>query len=150
MEIQKQFFRRGRDFNRSGANISPELIGIYELRGSIPNELASNIVSRQDERITTVFHFVVDGYGNVIQSVPLNEKAKSMPTYYMHDLISILVVPSKIDGSLSEEQYQSLVDLVKFIKNECNLSEIKELNMRCFDDPENYEIFLNDVLNECH
>lgn len=145
MEIQKQFLRRGRDFNRSGAGILPELIGIYEFKSNLPNELASNIISHQDERITTVFHFVVDGYGNVIQSVPLNEKAKFMPSYYMHDVISILVAPSNVDGNLSEKQYQSLVSLVKYIKEKCNLDKIKELNMRCFDDPEKLEKFLNDI-----
>ena len=132
MEIQKQFLRKGRDYNRSGAQIRPKLIGLYELKDNLPNMLASNVVSHQDEGITTVFHFVVDGKGNVIQAVPLTEKARFMPTYYMNELVSILVVPSNVDGSLSDKQYESLVELVKYIKVTCGLKDIKELNMRCF------------------
>lgn len=71
MEIQKQFLRKGRDYNRSGAQLRPKMIGLYELKDNLPNMLASNVVSHQDEGITTVFHFVVDGKGNVIQAVPL-------------------------------------------------------------------------------
>ena len=142
MEIQKQFLRKGRDFNRSGSQIKPKLIGLYELKDNLPNMLASNVVSHQDEGITTVFHFVVDGKGNVIQAVPLNEKARFMPTYYMNELVSILVVPANIDGSLSDIQYQNLIDLVKFVKEKSNLKDVKELNMRCFSDPEKFEDFL--------
>ena len=148
MEIQKQFLRKGRDFNRSGAQIRPKLIGLYELKDNLPNMLASNVVSHQDEGITTVFHFVIDGKGNVIQAVPLNEKARFMPTYYMNELISILVVPANIDGSLSEMQYNCLVDLVKFVKEKCGLNDVRELNMRCFTDPEKFNEFISETENE--
>lgn len=142
MEIQKQFLRKGKDFNRSGAQLKPKLIGIYELKNNLPNMLASNVISHQDKGITTVFHFVIDGKGNVIQSVPLSEKARFMPTYYMNELVSILVVPANIDGSLSDIQYNNLIDLVKFIKEKCNLKDVKELNMRCFTDPEKFKEFV--------
>ena len=56
MEIQKQFLRKGRDYNRSGAQLRPKMIGLYELKDNLPNMLASNVVSHQDEGITTVFH----------------------------------------------------------------------------------------------
>lgn len=147
MEIQKQFLRKGRDYNRSGAQLRPKLIGLYELKDNLPNMLASNVVSHQDEGITTVFHFVVDGKGNVIQAVPLTEKARFMPTYYMNELISILVVPANIDGSLSDIQYNNLIDLVKFIKEKCGLKEVKELNMRCFSDPDNFIEFMDAIKN---
>ena len=142
MEIQKQFLRKGRDYNRSGAQLRPKLIGLYELKDNLPNMLASNVVSHQDEGITTVFHFVVDGKGNVIQAVPLNEKARFMPTYYMNELVSILVVPAGIDGKLSDIQYENLVSLVKYIKETCNLKEVRELNMRCFTDPDKFNDFI--------
>ena len=142
MEIQKQFLRKGRDYNRSGAQLRPKLIGLYELKNNLPNMLASNVVSHQDEGITTVFHFVVDGKGNVIQAVPLSEKARFMPTHYMNELISILVVPAGVDGKLSEVQYENLVDLVKHIKKTCNLKEVIELNMRCFTDPDKFNDFI--------
>ncbi len=148
MEIQKQFLRKGRDFNRSGAQIRPKLIGLYELKDNLPNMLASNVVSHQDEGITTVFHFVIDGKGNIIQAVPLNEKARFMPTYYMNELISILVVPANVDGSLSETQYNCLVDLVKFVKEKCGLNDVRELNMRCFTDPEKFNEFISETENE--
>ncbi len=147
MEIQKQFLRKGRDYNRSGAQIRPKLIGLYELKDNLPNMLASNVVSHQDEGITTVFHFVIDGKGNVIQAVPLNEKARFMPTYYMNELISILVVPANIDGSLSDKQYESLVELVKHIKSTCDLKDVRELNMRCFTDPEKFDEFIVETEN---
>lgn len=147
MEIQKQFLRKGRDYNRSGAQLRPKLIGLYELKDNLPNMLASNVVSHQDEGITTVFHFVVDGKGNVIQAVPLNEKARFMPTYYMNELVSILVVPANIDGSLSNKQYESLVELVKYIKSTCDLKDVKELNMRCFTDPEKFDKFILETEN---
>lgn len=145
MEIHKQLLRRGRDYNRSGAELKPELIGLYELKGSLPGELASNVVSHQDEFITTVFHFVVDGHGNVIQAVPLTEKAKFMPTYYMKGLISILVVPANVDGSLSKMQYDNLIDLIKYVKEKCELKDVKELNMRCFEDPDYFNEFIKKV-----
>lgn len=145
MEIQKQFLRRGKDFNRSGAELKPELIGLFELKNTLPGELASNVISHQDEFITTVFHFVVDGHGNVIQSVPLNERAKFMPTFYMKGMISVLVIPASIDGSLSELQHNNLIELIKYIKEKCELREVKELNMRCFDDPEKFESFLEKI-----
>lgn len=147
MEIQKQFLRKGRDYNRSGAQLRPKLIGLYELKDNLPNMLASNVVSHQDEGITTVFHFVVDGKGNVIQAVPLSEKARFMPTYYMNELVSILVVPSNVDGSLSDKQYKSLVELVKYIKATCNLKDIRELNMRCFTDPDKFNEFVLETEN---
>lgn len=147
MEIQKQFLRKGRDYNRSGAQLRPKLIGLYELKDNLPNMLASNVVSHQDEGITTVFHFVVDGKGNVIQAVPLNEKARFMPTYYMNELVSILVVPSNVDGSLSDKQYESLVELVKYIKATCGLKDVKELNMRCFTDPDKFNEFILETEN---
>lgn len=145
MEIQKQFLRKGRDYNRSGAQLKPKLIGLYELKDNLPNMLASNVISHQDEGITTVFHFVVDGKGNIIQSVPLNEKARFMPTYYMNEVVSILVVPAGVDGKLSDIQYENLVSLVKYIKETCNLKEVRELNMRCFTDPDEFNKFLVDT-----
>ena len=135
MEIQKQFLRKGRDYNRSGAQLRPKLIGLYELKDNLPNMLASNVVSHQD------------GKGNVIQAVPLNEKARFMPTYYMNELVSILVVPANVDGSLSNKQYESLVELVKYIKSACNLKDVKELNMRCFTDPEKFDEFILETEN---
>lgn len=148
MEIQKQFLRKGRDYNRSGAQLRPKWIGLYELKNNLPNMLASNVVSHQDEGITTVFHFIVDGKGNIIQAVPLNEKARFMPTYYMDELVSILVVPANIDGSLSNKQYENLIELVKYIKTTCNLKDVKELNMRCFSDPEKFDEFLLETEND--
>ena len=148
MEIQKQFLRKGRDYNRSGAQLKPKLIGLYELKDNLPNMLASNVVSHQDEGITTVFHFVVDGKGNVIQAVPLNEKARFMPTYYMNELVSILVVPAGIDAKLTDIQYENFVGLVKYIKETCNLKEVRELNMRCFTDPDKFNDFILETNEE--
>lgn len=70
-----------------------------------------------------------------------------MPTYYMNELVSILVVPFNIDGSLSDKQYESLVELVKYIKSACDLKDVKELNMRCFSDPDKFNEFILETEN---
>mgnify|MGYP006366471051 CR=1 FL=1 len=94
MEIQKQFLRKGRDYNRSGAQLRPKLIGLYELKDNLPNMLASNVVSHQDEGITTVFHCAVPGSDLSVSSVSkLNHKLDEA----LSDIKDGRVIPVAID-----------------------------------------------------
>ncbi|MCF0126379.1 MAG: hypothetical protein HUJ68_11630 [Clostridia bacterium] len=145
MEITKQFLRRGRDFNRNGNKLmSPSSIGLYDLKNNLPKMNAFSIAAHQDQCITTVFHFIIDGNGNIIQTVPINECAKIMPS---QGEISILIVPEKEDGSLSKVQTENLCDLLLYIKEHTEIETLKEFNVRAFDNPEDFAALENVLIN---